>query len=91
MKEYRLAAWPDLDAAHNRIAYRRLLSDMSQRHVPLADLLSRSGLSRQDVTQFLAQLETRGLVHQREGADPSPAQHPLRHWLRRAFGDLQPR
>ena len=42
MKEHRLAAWPDLGPQHRRTAYRRLLSDMSQRHVSLAELCARS-------------------------------------------------
>lgn len=90
MKEYRLAAWPDLDALHNRIAYRRLLSDISQRYVALSDLASRSGLRRHEVTRFLEQLAARGLVTQREAARPArPASllHPLRHWWRRALGE----
>lgn len=86
MKEYRLAAWPDLEAFHERIAYRRMLSDMSQRHVPLAQLVSCSGLSRQEVHRFLAQLESRGLVIQREAKVPAELFSPLRSWLRRAFG-----
>lgn len=92
MKEYRLAAWPDLDAFHNRIAYRRMLSDMSQRHVSLAQLAARSGLPRQDVTRFLEQLEARGLVTQREGGGATEQFfHPLRSWLRRALGDRESR
>lgn len=91
MKEYRLAAWPDLDAFHNRIAYRRMLSDMSQRHVSLAQLVSRSGLPRQEVTRFLGQLEARGLVNQREGSATEQFFHPLRSWLKRALGDRQTR
>jgi hypothetical protein len=86
MKEYRLAAWPDLEAFHKRIAYRRMLSDMSQRHVSLAQLVSCSGLSRQEVSRFLDQLESRGLVAQREVEAPAQLFSPLRTWLRRAFG-----
>ena len=91
MKEYRLAAWPDLDAFHNRIAYRRMLSDMSQRHVSLAQLVTRSGLPRQDVTRFLDQLAARGLVTQREGGAAEQFLHPLRTWLKRALGDRESR
>ncbi|MBX3606051.1 MAG: hypothetical protein KF788_12285 [Piscinibacter sp.] len=90
MKEYRLAAWPDLDAFHDRIAYRRLLSDMSQRFVPLSTLVARSGLSRPEVARFLDQLEAGGLVLQRERAPAGgPVLRPLRSWLRRALGDRQ--
>ena len=39
MKEYRLAAWPQLRAPFDRMAHRRMLSDMSQRHMTLAQLV----------------------------------------------------
>ena len=63
MKEYRLSAWPDLDASHERMAYRRMLSDMSQRHVTLAQLCARSGLPRHEVTRVRRACSvSRGLV-----------------------------
>jgi len=72
MKEYRLTGWPDLDASHERIAYRRMLSDMSQRHVTLAQLVTTSGLARHDVTAFLSLLALRGALVEREaGSTPS--------------------
>jgi DNA-binding IclR family transcriptional regulator len=66
MKEYRLSAWPDLDASYERMAYRRMLSDMSQRHVTLGHLCKRSGLARQEVSDFLGMLVGRGIAMERE-------------------------
>lgn len=91
MKEYRLAAWPDLDALHDRIAYRRMLSDMSQRYVSRAQLAACSGLSRNEVGRFLSLLESRGLIAQREsGHEPMfGSLRPFGAWLRRAIGPSQ--
>lgn len=89
MKEYRLAAWPDLDTFHERIAYRRMLSDMSQRFVSPPQLVASSGLSRQEVSRFLALLDERGLVMQRERHSSEllfGSLRPLGAWLRRAIG-----
>jgi len=88
MKEYRLAAWPDLAAPYHRTAYRRMLSDMSQRHVSQAQLAARSGLSRHDVRQFIEMLDAHGLLSQREGAEDDSlfgSLRPLGGWLRRAL------
>lgn len=87
MKEYRLSAWPELGASYERMAYRRMLSDMSQRHVTLAQLRSRSGLPRHEVTEFLALLAYRGLITEREAARlPLPISlAPLGLWLRRTL------
>jgi predicted Rossmann fold nucleotide-binding protein DprA/Smf involved in DNA uptake len=88
MKEYRLSAWPDLDASYERTPYRRILSDMSQRHVTLAQLYERSGLPRQQVSAFVAMLVERGLVIQREAARVdrlAASLRPLGGWLRRTF------
>ncbi len=87
MKEYRLSAWPDLGPQHQRTAYRRMLSDMSQRHMSVAELCARSGLSKAAVLGFLDGLSTRGLLISRE----APRLHwpislrPLRDWVRRAL------
>ena len=88
MKEYRLSAWPDLDATYERMAYRRMLSDMSQRHVTLSQLALRSGLARHEVVQFLGVLAGRGVVTQREsarGARWAASLRPVGVWLRRAI------
>lgn len=88
MKEYRLSAWPDLGATYERTPYRRILSDMSQRHVTLAQLYARSGLPRQQVSAFVTMLVDRGLVIQREAARVdriTASLRPLGGWLRRTF------
>lgn len=85
MKEYRLSAWPDLDASYERMAYRRMLSDMSQRHVTLRHLCKRSGLARQEVSDFLGMLVGRGIAMEREAARVRLLSHlSLGAWLRRA-------
>lgn len=89
MKEYRLAAWPDLEAPYHRIGYRRMLSDMSQRFVSPTRLAQSSGLARAQVREFIEMLEARGLLWEREAA----AEHdslfgplrPLGGWIRRTF------
>jgi Sulfolobus plasmid regulatory protein len=88
MKEYRLAAWPQLHAPFDRIAYRRMLSDMSHRHVTLAQLAEASGIRRQEVRSFLDMLESRGLIAQRDAAAPDSlfgSLRPLGGWLRKAL------
>jgi Sulfolobus plasmid regulatory protein len=88
MKEYRLAAWPQLQAPFDRIAYRRMLSDMSHRHVTLAQLSEASGIRRQEVRSFLEMLEARGLITQRDAASPDSlfgSLRPLGGWLRKAL------
>lgn len=95
MKEYRLAAWPDLEAPYHRTAYRRMLSDMSQRFVSQARLAETSGLARSQVRQFLEMLEARGLLWEREAAPRADSLfgslRPL-GWIRRALSsDARPR
>lgn len=88
MKEYRLAAWPDLEATYHRTAYRRMLSDMSQRFVSLARLSATSGLSRSDVRRFIEMLESHGLLWERDGAEEDSffgSLRPLGGWIRRTF------
>lgn len=88
MKEYRLAAWPQLHAPFDRIAYRRMLSDMSHRHVTLAQLSAASGMRRQEVRQFIDMLDARGLIAQRDASLPDSlfgSLRPLGSWLKRAL------
>jgi hypothetical protein len=89
MKEYRLAAWPDLEAPYHRIGYRRMLSDMSQRFVSPARLARSSGLARAEVREFIEMLEGRGLLWEREVAgEPDSlfgSLRPLGGWIRRTF------
>lgn len=89
MKEYRLVAWPQLRPPFDRIAYRRMLTNMSHRHMTLTQLAQLSGMRRQDVRLFLDMLETRQLVVQREALLPGGgigAWGPLGGWLKRALG-----
>jgi hypothetical protein len=79
MKEYKLAAWPDLPATWRRTAFHRLLNEMSQRYVGLQQLQQISGLSRHDVGDFLRVLSAQEVLLQRGEAEPES-------W----FGTLQP-
>jgi predicted ArsR family transcriptional regulator len=87
MKAYRLTAWPDLGPQHRRTAYRRLLSDMSQRPLSLGELCARSGLPRQEVRSFLVNLTERGLLitHDAPRAGWPLSLRPLRDWWRRSL------
>jgi hypothetical protein len=88
MKEYRLAGWPQLRAPFDRIAYRRLLNDMSHRHMTLAQLAESSGVRRQEVRVFLEMLGAHGWIAERDAAAPDSMFNSLRPfggWLRRAL------
>ncbi|MEP7297353.1 MAG: hypothetical protein ABI702_14290 [Burkholderiales bacterium] len=88
MKEYRLAAWPQLRAPFDKIAYRRMLSDMSHRHMTVAQLVECSGIRRHEVRSFVEMLEARGLIAEREAPVPESlfgSLRPLGGWLRRAL------
>jgi hypothetical protein len=88
MKEYRLAAWPQLRPPFDRIAYRRMLSDMSHRHMTLAQLMECSGVKRQEVRTFIEMLDARDLLIEREAAPVDSlfgSLRPLGGWLRRAL------
>ena len=88
MKEYRLAAWPQLRAPFDRIAYRRMLSDMSHRHMTLAQLVEASGVRRQEVRVFIEMLDAKGLIAERDATSPDSlfgSLRPLGGWLRRAL------
>jgi hypothetical protein len=92
MKEYRLITWPQLRPPFDRIGFRRMLSDMSQRHVTLAQLVGTSGIRRQTVRQFLEMLEADGLVVARDAADPDSlfgSLRPLGGWLKRTLARPQ--
>jgi len=92
MKTYRLAAWPQLRPPFDKIAYRRMLSDMSHRHVSVAQLVETSGLRRSEVRHFLEMLGTEQLLSEREGTEPDSlfgSLRPLGGWLRRAFVDAR--
>jgi hypothetical protein len=65
MKEYRLIAWADLPAPYHCTAYRRMLTDLSHRHMSMAQLVACSGIRRQEVKQFLDMLDAQGLLDER--------------------------
>jgi hypothetical protein len=91
MKEYKLAAWPDLPAPYHRTAYRRMLSDMSHRYMSLTSLVMASGAAKLEVRQFLDMLSEKGLLIEREGEPDSifDTLKPVGDWVRRTlFGDL---
>ena len=88
MKEFRLASWPQLHAPFDRIAHRRMLSDMSHRHMSVAQLVECSGVRRHEVRAFLEMLDARGVIDAREGPAADSlfgSLRPLGGWLRRAI------
>lgn len=88
MKQYRLAAWPQLRAPFDKIAYRRMLSDMSHRYMSLSQLSECSGLRRYEVRVFLDMLDSRGLITDRDASSPDSlfgSLRPLGGWLKRAL------
>jgi hypothetical protein len=79
MKTYKLKAWPELPPAFRRMACRRLLSELSQRHVSEPELRSSCGLSSGDVRALLSHLDQEGLLDTREAPDTAPSS---RGWMR---------
>jgi hypothetical protein len=73
MKEYKLVAWPDLPAEFRRTAYRRMVSELSQRHVTEPHLQKCSGVSSTEVRNLLQYLQSRELLEDREAAPPKPS------------------
>ena len=70
MKEYRLLAWPELPSEFQRTAHRRVLSDLSLRYMTSAQLMEGSGLKKGELKVFLAMLDGRGLLDERDGTAP---------------------
>lgn len=86
MKEYRLLGWPELAAPFNKTSHRRMLSDMSHRHMSTQQLALSSGLRRSEVRRFIAMLSARQMLEQRDVTEtPGPRMTPLRTWLRRCL------
>ena len=85
MKEFKLTAWPELPAPYQRIAYRRMLSDMSHRFVTAQQLCDSSGATKLAVRVFLQMLSERGLLREREHEATQGLLGPLGGWLRRAW------
>ncbi|MBI5272002.1 MAG: hypothetical protein HY856_20265 [Burkholderiales bacterium] len=84
MKEYKLLSWPDLPAEFRRTGFRRLLSDLSQRHLSEAALLRRDGVKPAEVRALLKFLAARHVLDVRQ-AEPSASKWrpDLAGWLRR--------
>jgi len=72
MKEYKLTGWPDLPAAFRRTAYRRMVSELSQRHVSEAHLTKCSGATAQDVRDLLDHLAESQILDSREAVPEEP-------------------
>jgi hypothetical protein len=87
MKEFKLTAWPELPAPYQRIAYRRMLSDMSHRFVTAQQLCGTSGATKIEVRGFLQMLSSRGLLHERDQEDAGffAPLGGLSGWLRRTL------
>lgn len=87
MKEFKLAAWPDLPAPYHRTVYRRMLSDMSHRYMTVASLVLSSGAPKLEVRQFLQMLDEKGLLLEREGEQDSflDSLRPVGDWFRRTI------
>jgi hypothetical protein len=89
MKQYKLAAWPELPATYHRTVYRRMLSDMSHRYMSLSALVLSSGATKVEVRQFLLSLEELGVLVDRESESDSfydTTLRPVGDWLRTVFG-----
>lgn len=86
MKEYRLVAWPELPSEFKRTAHRRVLSDMSQRHMSIAQLAEVSGLKKSELKSLLEMLDTRGVLDERDSSAPDSFLDSLGRlgWLRRS-------
>ena len=83
MKHYKLSAWPDLPAAYRRTAYRRVLHDMSQRFMTVAQLRQASGLNVQMMSAFLTVLAEHGVLIERGEAEPDSLFGVLQTLVRR--------
>ena len=83
MKEYKLLAWPDLPAEFRRVGFRRLLSDLSQRHMSEAMLVKRDGVKASEVRALLRLLAERGVLEVRQATKVSKWRPVLTGWLRR--------
>jgi hypothetical protein len=94
MKEYKLAAWPELTAPYHRTVYRRMLSDMSHRYMSVSALVLSSGAGKTEVRLFLQMLDERGLLLEQEGDQDSflDSLRPVGDWFRRTlFGSDLPK
>jgi hypothetical protein len=89
MKQYKLAAWPELPSTYHRTVYRRMLSDLSHRYMSLSGLVLSSGGTKPEVRQFLLMLDGMGVLVDREDETDSffdTTIRPVGDWLRTVFG-----
>jgi hypothetical protein len=86
MKEYRLLSWPELPTEYKLTAHRRVLSDMSQRHMSIAHLSEMSGLKKSELKGLLELLDARGVLEERVGTAPDSFLDSIGRfgWLRRS-------
>ena len=66
MKEYKLVSLPQWIHSFDKIVFRRMVSDLSHRHLTLPELVKSSGLRRQEVEHFLRALKSQGLLQERD-------------------------
>ena len=94
MKEFKLVSWPELPPPYHRTAYRRALSNLSQRYLSAQRLAACSGLPRTEVRSFLDMLAGLGVLVERERALSESVRDswkPISVWLRRQIDQLGPR
>jgi hypothetical protein len=83
MKEFKLISWPDLPPEFRRTPFRRLLSDMSQRHISESILAKRDGVKASEVRALLQFLASRDVLDVRETEARRGWRPALAGWLRR--------
>lgn len=84
MKHFKLNAWPELQAPYHRTPHRRMLCDMSHRFVSLQHLVTVSGLGKIEVRQFIAMLDGKGLISERQNTEPDSifdSLKPIGAWI----------
>lgn len=82
MKTYKLKAWPDLPPAFRRMGHRRVLNQLSQRHVGEGELTRESGLPPQDLHLLLTHLTGHGLLDVRDAPPPARRARTEGGWIR---------
>jgi hypothetical protein len=72
MKEYKLSAWPDLPAEFRKTAYRRMVSELSQRFVTEAHLQQCSNVPMSEVRKLVDYLMSLEMLDYQEAAPEKP-------------------
>jgi hypothetical protein len=87
MKEFKLAAWPELPPPYHRTVFRRMLSDMSHRYMTVPQLVLSSGATKLEVRMFMQMLNERGLLRERDSDAESilDSLRPIGDWFRRTI------